>query len=1085
MKKISFTLVAAMILAGCAKEVNVDTTQETPAEPAAEVSVSLKASVGDPETRVSSDNFGVYKWQASDKITILTDNGANRTFTTTSAGHDADFDGIIPNTDKLNGGFALYPASEPDNEDKGGHKKSGNTITFNIPREITWSADASNMPMLASITANPQDNSMYNASFKAVGGVLKLILYNIPAEADYLVFVAKTNKISGDYTIENATVTNPVIETEAKTENNNELWINFSENYSSSKVFYIPLPTGTVGGFTVKLYNDKGDELFSQPTKEGVNLSVTANHLIIGPVLNCDPEKTLWSEDFSQYSADEVPGNKDGENYHGASDYTCVNGNSNTMIYDEELAGGASPELLINKNGGSFTANGISSKGITSMTLSFKVNNTIAVNATDGIDVGSVASGSGTKTVTLTNNSNLDSFDLTFSNTSGSNVRIDDISVTSGQPFNKPEINANDEALTIGVGETSANTTISLANALDNLGINAKLSGTNADKFTATIEGNTLTVTAKAANNTDADYTATVTLKATGADAKEIAITQKTPATASEYTYIFTSKTWGATRGEGIENWTSGKDGNQLTADRGIQITTGVTGANGTSPYIFTDVEEVTVTYSTNGTTGAGNIKVKVGNGTAKSSDVGSSTGGTTDRELKFDYTTKETGLVNVEVTCSQNSIYIKSVTIKALAIATPHTIACASVSNGSIESNKESAAEGETVTLTATPESGYNFVAWDVYKTDDISTKVQVSENQFTMPAYNVTVSANFVAIPKHTLTLTAPGNGNAIKATVDEVDVATSTTSNVSVEVEEGADVTISVPTTAPGYAFNSWAVSGATVSGSTFKMGESDVTVTANFTTFATISVTNPIEIEYATADTYIINNAYILLNGATSDKVTVSDPDNTVVTAVSKGNSDGSICITVNGNTGAARSGYFNIKYGDEVYRTITVNQVAGSSTPAVGTVLFAETFGSEAVNPFSSYTGTGSSSYHSESTLSYTCKSNNTKIMNDTQGDCGPANLLVGGNNGGVGEWAKISGIKTYGATKVTVTWASNGSVVQVSIAESSSAAVTSAASASNSGTFTLSGEEETITLVMTAGSKKNGRVDTIQITVAE
>lgn len=56
----------------------------------------------------------------------------------------------------------------------------------------------------------------------------------------------------------------------------------------------------------------------------------------------------------------------------------------------------------------------------------------------------------------------------------------------------------------------------------------------------------------------------------------------------------------------------------------------------------------------------------------------------------------------------------------------------------------------GATVTITATPTSGYSFDAWDVYKTGDSSTKVStasaVSPTTFTMPSYNVTASASFI---------------------------------------------------------------------------------------------------------------------------------------------------------------------------------------------------------------------------------------------------------------------------------------------------------------------------------------------------
>lgn len=52
---------------------------------------------------------------------------------------------------------------------------------------------------------------------------------------------------------------------------------------------------------------------------------------------------------------------------------------------------------------------------------------------------------------------------------------------------------------------------------------------------------------------------------------------------------------------------------------------------------------------------------------------------------------------------------------------------------------------EGTIVTLSNTPAEGYEFVDYDVYKTDEQETKVEVKDGKFTMPAYGVTVSASF----------------------------------------------------------------------------------------------------------------------------------------------------------------------------------------------------------------------------------------------------------------------------------------------------------------------------------------------------
>ena len=74
------------------------------------------------------------------------------------------------------------------------------------------------------------------------------------------------------------------------------------------------------------------------------------------------------------------------------------------------------------------------------------------------------------------------------------------------------------------------------------------------------------------------------------------------------------------------------------------------------------------------------------------------------------------------------------------------YTITIGSHDHGTVEADKASAVAGATITLTATPASGYKLEAWDVYKTGEESTKVSVTNNQFTMPAYGVTISASFI---------------------------------------------------------------------------------------------------------------------------------------------------------------------------------------------------------------------------------------------------------------------------------------------------------------------------------------------------
>jgi hypothetical protein len=70
-------------------------------------------------------------------------------------------------------------------------------------------------------------------------------------------------------------------------------------------------------------------------------------------------------------------------------------------------------------------------------------------------------------------------------------------------------------------------------------------------------------------------------------------------------------------------------------------------------------------------------------------------------------------------------------------------------IENGGVEADKTRAVEGETVTLTVTPATGYELEA--LTYTAEGGEPVPVENNQFTMPAANVTINATFKAIQYH----------------------------------------------------------------------------------------------------------------------------------------------------------------------------------------------------------------------------------------------------------------------------------------------------------------------------------------------
>ena len=79
----------------------------------------------------------------------------------------------------------------------------------------------------------------------------------------------------------------------------------------------------------------------------------------------------------------------------------------------------------------------------------------------------------------------------------------------------------------------------------------------------------------------------------------------------------------------------------------------------------------------------------------------------------------------------------------------------------------------GKTITLAATPATGYHFGSWSAYKTGTPATTVTVTSNQFTMPDYAVTVGATFspttYSITYHT------NGGSAISAGSYNIETAT----------------------------------------------------------------------------------------------------------------------------------------------------------------------------------------------------------------------------------------------------------------------------------------------------------------------
>ena len=156
-------------------------------------------------------------------------------------------------------------------------------------------------------------------------------------------------------------------------------------------------------------------------------------------------------------------------------------------------------------------------------------------------------------------------------------------------------------------------------------------------------------------------------------------------------------------------------------------------------------------------------------------------------------------------------------------------------IQNGSVSATPSLAEKDAEITLVATPNNGYIFEAWDVKDADN--NEILVSNNKFSMPGKDVTVSATFAELPKHTVTLVQPEGASL-----------TINGGTTALQLYEGQQVDISVESVSPGYTWGKWTVEGTgakvtttTAKNTKFTMGTSDATLSGLTNKLSEYSIT----------------------------------------------------------------------------------------------------------------------------------------------------------------------------------------------------------------------------------------------------
>lgn len=176
----------------------------------------------------------------------------------------------------------------------------------------------------------------------------------------------------------------------------------------------------------------------SDPTSYRTSLSKKASGTVTtGEAPAASIGTTLWLEPFKGYTNSTSPtaSNANTTIYTGGPlTYACTV--SGTQIYasDNNAEGAEAGELLI-KNGGTFTVTGAPTGEATALTLSFKSNNGCTpTTTTTGASISSNLGSGKSYSYSVSVKAGTKKLNLVFTNSTGSNTRIDDIKLVAGAP---------------------------------------------------------------------------------------------------------------------------------------------------------------------------------------------------------------------------------------------------------------------------------------------------------------------------------------------------------------------------------------------------------------------------------------------------------------------------------------------------------------------------------------------------------------------------------------------------------------------------------------------------------------------------
>ena len=289
--------------------------QEKPGVPEGSVhtaTLTLGTEQDDPDTKgtfVPGENNKLsFRWQEGDQIGVyLTGDGGYGPWVgpfdlVSGAGQaTADFQRELDDSQGETYGYvAIYPyyadyTSTPESDRTNpSFDQASNTLTFNLPAKYKDldNLDMVRIPMVAVLDMSATGDK-HQASFKYVGGAVKMTLNNVPSKAKYFKLWAVGKNISGNYTINLNDVGTGTLQGNGSA-NTVELQLKEGKKAATLDV-YFPVPAGTYT-LSIGVYGDGIVYLEKTASKEN---TIGRGQVLKMPAVDIQPNLGAYNENLA------------------------------------------------------------------------------------------------------------------------------------------------------------------------------------------------------------------------------------------------------------------------------------------------------------------------------------------------------------------------------------------------------------------------------------------------------------------------------------------------------------------------------------------------------------------------------------------------------------------------------------------------------------------------------------------------------------------------------------------------------------------------------------------------------------------